>query len=78
MDKLQEYFQQFQKIQHSYEGEKTDWEKRHLELKCLYDDISHFRLQNSKNVIYYEWIQRKLKNEICNEIDRVYKLKERM
>ena len=56
--------------------QKTDWEQKYSALKCLHDDISNHKIQNSKNAIFYEWIQRKLQADIWDETNRVYKLKE--
>lgn len=76
MKELQLFFERFRAIRASYEGQKTNWNEKYLQLKKLYDNISNYRLHNSKNTVFYEWIQRKLQADVWEEIDRVNKLKE--
>ena len=76
MKEIQEFYNQFKAIQASYEGQKTNWNEKYLQLKKLYDNILNYRLYNSKNAVFYEWIQRKLQADVWEEIDRVNKLKE--
>lgn len=74
MDKLKEIYEQFQNIMFSYEGDKTNWSKKVEELEVLYRNVSSLKLVSSKNVLFYEYIKRKLKGDIFNEINRVSQL----
>ena len=71
MEKIKELYDQFQQIIASYEGQQTNWEKKYQELERLYQKIRKYRPQASKNAIFYEWVQRKLKDEVLEEAHRV-------
>lgn len=75
MDKFKSFFQQFREIQHSYNGiEKTNWKEKQMELEKLSRQLKAVKINSSENAPYYEWIKRKLKEEIETEITRVWKL----
>lgn len=74
MEKIKEIYEQLNKITGSYEGKETDWKAKHDELERLYSRIKNLKLPYSKNAIFYEWMKRKLQEDIYSELIRVWKL----
>lgn len=74
MEKIKEIYEQFNSITKSYIGKETDWRAKHDELERLYVKITKLRLPWSKNVIFYEWMKMKLKEDINTELNRIWKL----
>lgn len=77
MDELISFYNEYQSIMNSYRGEKTDWKSAYKLLHALSHRIEIYRFRYSKNSFFYEWIRRKLCEEIQAEEQRVYLLSKR-
>jgi hypothetical protein len=74
MNKLQEFFEKLQKIQDTYDGNKTDWEAKRVQLNRLHKEISNYRFNASKSAIFNEHMRKHLEDDIRNECERVTEL----
>lgn len=74
MEEIKEFYDIFEAIQRTYNGNNTDWSEKCQELWGLYGAIDHFRPRSSKHAAFYDYIRRKLKEDIYDEYHRVLAL----
>lgn len=73
-DDLVEIYNEYQKINRTYQGDKTDWTSAAKRLQKLYSNVSALKIRQSKNSLFYDYIRKRLKDDVFQECKRVEKL----
>lgn len=74
MDELMQYYEEFQHVQSTYIGNRTNWEEKFIEHDIIYHKVKNTKIVNSKHSDFYNWVKRKLLREIEDEKKRVFTL----
>lgn len=77
LDDLIEIYNEYQKINRTYQGDKTDWTSAAKQLQQLHRRVCAMKVRQSKNSQFYDYIHRQLKIDVFRECSRIESLASR-
>lgn len=68
------FYNRYEGIIDSYQGDRTDWEEKYNQLEMLVKDVTDLKIRHCTNLAFYSWLRLALIREVREELIRVFHL----